>query len=278
VYGKVFDSMYTGTLYGQWQAIITFQQMIVLCDADGILDMTPPGIAAITSIPLEIIQKGLEVLSAADPYSRTPGSEGRRIELIDAHRPWGWHIVNHEKYKMLVDAETVRAQNRERQRRHREFSGTWPRSGEIKASNAPSRSVTLRNASNAPSRHTDTDTDTDKRTKKGRVPLPDWLPVEPWEAWLETRRKLKAPNTERALKLAIEDLEKFRSKGQDPSLVLDMAIKRGWRGLFPVAANSAVVAEQKKKCAYCTEPAIASVNGIDHCRAHSDDAYGRKAA
>ena len=147
MYGKVFDSMYTGTLYGQWQAIVTFQQMIVLCDADGIIDMTPPGISGLTSIPLEIIEKGIAVLSEPDPYTRTPGSEGRRIELIDAHRPWGWRIVNHEKYKTLQDSDTVRAQTRERVRRHREQK----------------RLVTDRNA---PKRHTDTDTNTDTRTSK----------------------------------------------------------------------------------------------------------------
>lgn len=141
MYGKIFDSIYTGTLYGQWQAIVTFQQMIVLCDADGIIDMTPPAIAALTSIPLEIITKGLDVLSAPDPYSRTPGSEGRRIELIDAHRPWGWRIINHNKYKRLQDADTVREQTAERVRKHRELK----------------RSVT---DGNAQKRHTDTDTDT----------------------------------------------------------------------------------------------------------------------
>lgn len=148
MYGKIFDSMYTGTLYGHWEAIVTFQQMIVLADADGMVDMTPQGMCGATSIPLEIILKGLEVLSAPDPYSRTPGSDGRRIELLDAHRPWGWHIVNHEKYKALQDADTVRAQNRERQRRHRES-----------ISNGSSRPVT---DDNGPSRHTDTDTDTSK--------------------------------------------------------------------------------------------------------------------
>jgi len=34
--------MYEGTLYGQWEAIITFQQLIVLATEDGIIDMTPP--------------------------------------------------------------------------------------------------------------------------------------------------------------------------------------------------------------------------------------------
>ena len=152
MYGKIFDSMYDGTLYGQWEALVTFQQLIVLCDADGIVDMTPPAIAARTSIPLEIITKGLTILESPDPYSRTPGQEGRRIELIDAHRPWGWHIVNHSKYQHMQDADTIRAQTRERVRKHRE------QKEQLRNGNA---GVT---DGNAQKRHTNTDTNTDTRT------------------------------------------------------------------------------------------------------------------
>lgn len=145
MYGKIFDSIYEGTLYGQWEAIVTFQQMIVLCDADGIIDMTPPAISARTSIPLEIIQKGIEILEKPDPYSRTPDENGCRIALIDSHKPWGWYIINHKKYRNLQDADTVRAQTRERVKKHR----------------ALKRPVT---DGNAQKRHTNTDTDTNNKT------------------------------------------------------------------------------------------------------------------
>lgn len=97
--------MYEGTLYGHWQAIVTLQQMLVLCNSEGVVDMTPQAMAARTSIPLDIIQKGIETLTEPDPYSRTPGDEGRRIILIDAHRPWGWFIVNYAKYQQLRNRE-----------------------------------------------------------------------------------------------------------------------------------------------------------------------------
>jgi hypothetical protein len=147
LYGKVFLSMYKGTLYGHWEAIITMQQLIVLADADGIVDMTPQAIVAQTSIPMDIIEKGLQKLSEPDPYSRTPGEDGKRIILIDEHRPWGWQLVNYAKYKHLKDSNEVREQTRERVRRHREKR------------NAEKRDVT---PSNAEKRYTDTDTDTRK--------------------------------------------------------------------------------------------------------------------
>ena len=160
MYGKIFDSMYEGTLYGHWEALVTFQQMIVLCDADGIIDMTPQAIAARTSIPLEIIEKGMKILEAPDPYSRTPDQEGRRIELIDAHRPWGWHIVNHEKYMRMQDADMVRAQTRERVRKHRAMKDGRYGNDDVTDGNGQKR-------------HTDTDTDINKDTDlKPTPPLP----------------------------------------------------------------------------------------------------------
>ena len=105
MYGKIFDSMYEGTLYGHWEAIVTLQQMLVLCNSEGVIDMTPQAIAARTSIPLEILTKGIGILTEPDPYSRTPGDDGKRIVLMDNHRPWGWFIVNYAKYQKIRSRE-----------------------------------------------------------------------------------------------------------------------------------------------------------------------------
>ena len=120
MYGKIFESIYDGSLYGQWEAIVTMQQLIVLADADGVIDRTPSAIAGKTSIPQEILEKGLKILSEPDPYSRSPDSNGVRIQLIDNQRPWGWFLVNHKKYQMLRTAEDRRAYMRGYMRERRE--------------------------------------------------------------------------------------------------------------------------------------------------------------
>lgn len=155
MYGKLFDSMYDGTLYGQWEALITFQQMIILADADGIIDITPLALSARTGIPIDIVSKGIKVLGSPDPYSRTEGEEGRRIILIDDHRPWGWMIVNHNKYKHLQDADTIREQTKERVRKHREGK-KGAVSNDVTDGNGRKQTVTDGNGSK---RYTDTDTD-----------------------------------------------------------------------------------------------------------------------
>ena len=114
MYGKVFAQIYDGTLAGHWQAIVTMQQLIVLSNEDGVVDMTSEAISIRTSIPLHIVKAGLEHLAKPDPHSRTFGEDGKRIVLIDEHRPWGWRLVNHAKYRALRNMEQKREDDRKR--------------------------------------------------------------------------------------------------------------------------------------------------------------------
>jgi len=160
MYGKLFCSMYDGTLYGQWQGIITLQQLVILADADGVVDMTPPAIAARTSIPLDIIEVGLDQLSQSDKYSRTPTEDGRRIVLLDDDRPWGWRIVNYKYYRDLASREDKKEKDRQRIAEKR---------------NKINNVAECRNLSQsvADVAHTDTYTDIDTKKKKtGRKSAP----------------------------------------------------------------------------------------------------------
>lgn len=109
MYGKIFEQIYEGSLYGQWEALVTFQQLIVLAEhPDGIVDMTPAAIAARTSIPLDIIQRGIAYLEQPDAESRTPDEEGRRIIRLSDGRTWGWRITNYPEYNAIRTAEERR--------------------------------------------------------------------------------------------------------------------------------------------------------------------------
>jgi hypothetical protein len=49
MYGKIFESIYDGSLYGDWKAIAVLQQLIVLADEHGVVDMTPQAISGRSS-------------------------------------------------------------------------------------------------------------------------------------------------------------------------------------------------------------------------------------
>lgn len=64
--------------------------------------------------------------------------------------------------------------------------------------------------------------------------LPDWVPKEPWDAFMETRKGLKARNTSRALNSLVKELEKLRERGHDPTEVIDQSIRNSWKDVFEI--------------------------------------------
>lgn len=115
MYGKVFVQMYDGTLAteGPWQALVTFQQLIILADKEGVVDMTIEAIARRTTVPLNIISQGIEALEKPDPQSRTPDEEGKRIVRLSEVRPWGWRITNYGHYRAIRTADDRREYHRQ---------------------------------------------------------------------------------------------------------------------------------------------------------------------
>ncbi len=91
----------------------------------------------------------------------------------------------------------------------------------------------------------DTETDTEQKKKKEQkkppqaaafVP-PDWIGTEVWKAFLEMRKKKRAPATDRACNLIVSKLLKLSAKGNDPSEVLDQSIRNSWTDVYPIKDN-----------------------------------------
>ena len=78
--------------------------------------------------------------------------------------------------------------------------------------------------------------------------LPDWLPSETWQAWVEYRKSIKAPLTPHAAKLLVAKLETLRTKGSDPVEVVNNSIMSGkWTGFYAIKQDAAPAAPQKQE-------------------------------
>jgi uncharacterized protein YdaU (DUF1376 family) len=69
--------------------------------------------------------------------------------------------------------------------------------------------------------------------------VPDWIPLETWEAFIQMRKRIGKPPTDYALKLIIAKLDRFRSNGQDVKQVLEKSITSGWQDVFEIKGNPA---------------------------------------
>lgn len=228
MFGKVFASMYDGTLAtrGPWQALVTFQQFIVLADRAGIVDMTADAIARRTTIPIDIIKIGIAALEQPDSESRSPDLEGRRIVRLSDTRDWGWQIVNHDKYRAMRSQDERREYManlmRERRKKLKGESGE-SKQQLAKLAHAVSRcSMQIQKTTTTP------------RTAKNGFDLPDWIPPDQWQAWIEARTKRRNPPTDWAKRMACSKLAELQRQGHHPAAVLAQSAFHGWAGLFEV--------------------------------------------
>ncbi len=77
----------------------------------------------------------------------------------------------------------------------------------------------------------------DKPHSNGAGDLPDWVPREEWAGFKAMRVRIKKPLTQRAEKMALDDLARLRAEGQDPVAVLRQSEFHCWMGLFPVRGD-----------------------------------------
>lgn len=63
--------------------------------------------------------------------------------------------------------------------------------------------------------------------------LPDWIPVDTWAAFMETRKTKKAKSTDYALGLIVKSLADFKAAGHNPVDILNASIKAGWSDVYP---------------------------------------------
>ena len=119
MFAKVFSQIFDSTIAENYRVRHMFMDLLVMADSDGVVDKTPEAISRIANVPLEQIQYGLQVLAQPDQKSRTKDHDGRRIQLIDDQRDWGWRIVNFQKYRDIRDEEARRIANRSYKRQQR---------------------------------------------------------------------------------------------------------------------------------------------------------------
>jgi hypothetical protein len=74
-----------------------------------------------------------------------------------------------------------------------------------------------------------------KLNKIRNIELPEWIKKETWDAFREMRQRKKAPLTNRAVSLIINELEKLKAQGESPEDVLNQSIMKSYTGVFPVS-------------------------------------------
>ena len=146
MFAKIFTQIFDSSIAESPEVRFTFMDLLVLADLNGVVDMTHEAIARRTNRPLDVVRSTIATLEAPDPDSRTKDHEGRRLKRLDAHRDWGWVILNYSQFRAIASEEQRREKTLARVHKFRTKRPVTPCNADVTPPNAP---VTGANAGNA---------------------------------------------------------------------------------------------------------------------------------
>ncbi len=118
MYGKVFASMFTGSMMGVGSHVYSVMTYaIVNADADGFVELNARLLSVLIGDPQDRIEEAIAYLCKPDPDSRTPDQDGRRLLKKGQFL---YQLVNYAYYREIRKREDRREQNREAKRRERQ--------------------------------------------------------------------------------------------------------------------------------------------------------------
>lgn len=88
--------------------------------------------------------------------------------------------------------------------------------------------------------------------------LPDWMPLEAWQDWVDMRKLKKKPLTARATTKAINKLDAMRQAGQDIAAVLDRSTLNCWADIYEIREQT----NDKPNSQHATEPTNPMVRAV----------------
>lgn len=99
---KLFSSITESTIWAEPDHVrIVWITMLAMCDRQGRVYATIPGLAGRARVSVEQCEEALAKFLAPDKYSRSKEFDGRRIQETDG----GWVLLNYERYRELRDSE-----------------------------------------------------------------------------------------------------------------------------------------------------------------------------
>jgi len=115
-YTKLFEQILESTVWCEPDSTrVVWITMLAMSDRDGEVLASVPGLANRAHVTVDQAREALTCFLSPDPDSRTKDYEGRRIAEIDG----GWVLLNHVKYRDLLDAEAEKERKRKWWEEHR---------------------------------------------------------------------------------------------------------------------------------------------------------------
>lgn len=185
-----------------------------MVDHRGEIDKHPRLIASAIGIPIVDLLACIKDFLSPDPDSRSPENEGRRLELLDQERGWGWRVVNIQKYRNKAAGmrQITDGRNAQKVKKYRDKNKT--------PTDTDPHHATLDS-------YSDINKDKEK-TEEAQAPVPG-LNLESWNRFFGYRKSIGKPVKPVSVPAAQRELAGF---GDLQPAVVEQSIANSWTGLF----------------------------------------------
>lgn len=116
MYGKSYESMYSGSMVGAGLNVFAVWNYIITKAQFGVIELNPKLVHAILGGKLTEVVEAIEYLSRPDPESRSKDEDGRRIIKEGQFQ---YRVVNWGAYQAMKSADDLREYNRRKQAEYR---------------------------------------------------------------------------------------------------------------------------------------------------------------
>ena len=117
MYGKIFESLYEGSMVGAGPTIFAvWGYCIAKADSSGIVILNPALLAPIIGTSRVDVEQAIEYLTSPDPNSKNPEHEGRRLINMSGY---AYTVVSHAIYRDIKNNQDRREYMREYMRKRR---------------------------------------------------------------------------------------------------------------------------------------------------------------
>ena len=113
MYGKFFASCFTGSMMGAGPVVFAVWGYVIANACKSTMELNPKLLATMIGCDEQQIVDAIAYLCAPDPASRTKDNDGRRLTKEQGFQ---YFVVNHDKYRKLVNEEERREYFRDRKR------------------------------------------------------------------------------------------------------------------------------------------------------------------
>ena len=194
---------------------------ILSCKSQGVLDCDPELLEEVLQVKLGVTKDQLKAIQ----------SSLLRVKLIDKkYQPIGW-----DERQFVSDNSSVRSRKLREKSKVKQDATTLQRCKNVSAT--------------PPDTETETETETESEQKQNKSIVNQerkiilarvaalGIDMDLWNEYLRTRKRLKASNSPRGLKVLLTEIEKLVKLGEDATELVERSNSNGWKTVYAVGGS-----------------------------------------